>query len=78
MMNIFEKTYAQVQEANRVYEAATTEADKERARAIYHEATDAIEALGGIACKVKVHDLARVKRGIVCVLCRFRACIGAV
>ena len=52
MMNIFEKTYAQVQEANRVYEAAATEADKERARAIYHEATDAIEAHGGIACRV--------------------------
>lgn len=52
MMNIFEKTYAQVQEANRVYKAATTEADKERARAIYHEATDAIEALGDIACRV--------------------------
>ena len=52
MMNIFEKTYAQVQEANRVYETATTEADKESARAIYHEATDAIEALGGIACRI--------------------------
>lgn len=52
MMNIFEKTYAQVQEANRVYETATTEADKERARAIYHEATDAIEALGSIACRI--------------------------
>lgn len=51
-MNIFEKTYAQVQEAKKAYDAATDEAGKDAARALYHEATDAIDALGGTACRI--------------------------
>jgi hypothetical protein len=52
MMNIFEKTYAQVQEAKRAYNEASDEAGKETARAIYKEATENIEKLGGTACRI--------------------------
>lgn len=52
MMNIFEKAYAQVQEAHKAYDEATDEAGKEAARTLYHEATAVIEALGGTACRI--------------------------
>ena len=60
MMNIFEKTYAQVQEAHKAYDAATDEAGKEAARTLYHEATAAIEALGSTACRIwREYEVAR-------------------
>lgn len=52
MMNIFEKTYEQVQEAKKAYDAAADEAGREAARASYHEATKAIEELGDTACRI--------------------------
>lgn len=52
MMNIFEKTYKQVQEAKKAYDAAADEAGREAARAICHEATKAIEELGDTACRI--------------------------
>jgi hypothetical protein len=52
MKNIFEKTYAQVQEAKRVLNEANDEAGKEAARAIYKAATENIEKLGGTACRI--------------------------
>lgn len=60
MMNIFEKTYAQVQEALKAYDAATDESGKEAARTLYHEATAAIEALGSTACRIwREYEVAR-------------------
>ena len=52
MMNIFEKTYTQVQEARRMYDAATEDSAKEAARAHYHAAIAAIEELGGYAGRI--------------------------
>lgn len=52
MTNIFEKTYAQVQEAKKAYDTATTDEAKEAAFALYHEAVDPLEALGATACRI--------------------------
>ena len=52
MADIFERTYEEVQEARRAYDAATDEAGKEAARACYQKAMAGIEALGGTACRI--------------------------
>lgn len=50
--NIFEETYAQVQELKKAYNAATDEAGKEKARAGHHALMERIEALGTAACRI--------------------------
>ena len=50
--NIFEETYAQVQELKKAYAAATDEAGKEKARAGHHALMERIEALGATVCRI--------------------------
>ena len=45
MMNIFEEAYRGIQEAKKAYAAATSEAEKDAARAIYKQATAKLEGL---------------------------------
>ena len=45
MMNIFEETYKGIQEAKKAYAAATSEAEKDAARAIYKQATAKFDGL---------------------------------
>lgn len=45
MMNIFEETYKGIQEAKKAYAAATSEAEKDAARAIYKQATAKLDGL---------------------------------
>ena len=47
--NIFETTYAQMQELKKAYEAAGDEAGKEKARAGHHALMEGIEGLGAAA-----------------------------
>lgn len=51
-MNIFEETYNKVQLAKKVFDTATTEAEKAEARALYKTARAEITALGEIACRI--------------------------
>ena len=50
--NIFETTYAQMQELKKAYEAAGDEAGKEKARAGHHALMEGIEGLGAAACRI--------------------------
>ena len=50
--NIFETTYAQMQELKKAYEAAGDEAGKEKARAGHHALMEGIEGLGAGACRI--------------------------
>ncbi len=52
MTNIFEKTYAQVQEAKKSYDTATTDEAKAATFTLYHEVLDPIKALGAAACRI--------------------------
>lgn len=45
MMNIFEEAYRGIQEAKKAYAAATSEAEKDVARAIYKQATAKFDGL---------------------------------
>ena len=45
MMNIFEEAYRRIQEAKKAYAAATSEAEKDAARAIYKQATAKLDGL---------------------------------
>ena len=51
-MNIFEETYNRVQLAKKAFNAATTEAEKAEARALYKAAGAEVTALGEIACRI--------------------------
>ena len=50
--NIFETTYAQMQELKKAYEAAGDEAGKEKARAGHRALMEGIEGLGAAACRI--------------------------
>ena len=54
--NIFETTYAQMQELKKAYEAAGDEAGKEKARAGHHALMEGIEGLGAAACPIWRED----------------------
>lgn len=45
MMNIFEEAYRGIQDAKKAYAAATSEAEKDAARAIYKQATAKLDGL---------------------------------
>lgn len=45
MMNIFEEAYRGIQEAKKAYAAATSEAEKDAARAIYKQGTAKLDGL---------------------------------
>lgn len=45
MMNIFEEAYRRIQEAKKAYAAATSEDEKDAARAIYKQATAKLDSL---------------------------------
>ena len=45
MMNIFEEAYRGIQEAKKAYATATSEAEKDAARAIYKQATTKLDDL---------------------------------
>lgn len=51
-MNIFKETYNRVQLAKKAFNAATTEAEKAEARALYQAAGAEVTALGEIACRI--------------------------
>lgn len=50
--NIFETTYAQMQELKKAYEAAGDEAGKEKVRAGHRALMEGIEGLGAAACRI--------------------------
>lgn len=52
MTNVFEEAYIKAQEAKKAFNAATTDNEKNEARALYKEAGAKIEALGEIACRI--------------------------
>ena len=52
MMNIFEETYKGIQEAKKAYAAATSEAEKDAARAIYKQATAKLDGLSNTAQRI--------------------------
>ena len=52
MMNIFEEAYRGIQEAKKVYAAATNTAEKDAARAIYKQATAKLDRLSNTELRI--------------------------
>ncbi len=58
--NIFEEAYAGIQEAKRVYSAASDDAGRDAARALYKKATESLEGLEGTELRIwKAYETSR-------------------